>query len=190
MWGLILSLSLVLLPACQTEKVTFSDGRPIPPPPRPAEPAPTGAQPNAMALMVSSRPDDTNGNGYPDLIPVTVALFAKPHETAVVADGGSSFVFTLYPKGQIGVPGVQELGTWTYAGDTVARAQTVAIYGPCYRFRLSLLEVGAGEIHRLNQADLVCRYQPPAPGHAVDSDSVRTVQIGKRTPTSPAVAVP
>lgn len=178
-----LSVAILILTSvvsCKTSSVTSSDGRPLPPVPHEAAPAPAGAQANTMAFFVSSKPDDSNGNGFPDLIKVTVALFAQPHPTAVQASQGGSFVFTLFPQGQTGLPGVKELGMWSLEGDAVTRALARAQYGPCYQFRLSLLESAGGEFLQLDRADLVCRYVPPGEAQVVRSDGVRTIQVGRR----------
>jgi len=170
-------LTLLILAACQTERVQTSDGRPMPPKPHPAPAAPAGAIANRMALLVGSKADDTNGNGYPDQIQATVVLFASPHPTPILADG--AFVFSLYPMGQAKAAGGEVLAEWRVEGEAVRASQAVARYGPCYRFRLCLLD-SVGDVHPLSRADLVCRFEPTDGSPTVMSDGIRSIQIGRR----------
>ena len=94
--GFALVLALALETGCQTERVVTRYGRPPAATPRPAPRTPAGAEPHRMALFVG-QPDDADGNGYPDLIPVEAALFADEYPMAFAVDG--SFVFTLYRRG-------------------------------------------------------------------------------------------
>lgn len=177
--ALLALLALLLgVAGCQTESVVTNDGRPLPPDPRPAPPVPRGAQPNRMILLVGRKPDDSDGNGYPDLIRVETALFAQPHPTSMSYDG--AFVFTLYRLGETRQPGAVPLAEWRIAGDEQRDALARAPYGACYRFRLSLLDAGVDE-RPVEQADLRGRFEPAGGGPAISaSDEVRPVVIGRR----------
>ena len=177
----ILVASTIILSACQSGRVHTSDG--MPPAAKPVAPpqTPADARANTMAFFVGQKPDDTNGNGYPDLISVTVMLFSQPHPTAIRENG--AFVFTLYPQGRMSDAGVKPLGSWRMEGPAVQRARTIALGGPCYQFQLSMLDPSCGiatDKLALDQADLVCQFIPSDGAPAVKSDGVRTIQIGKR----------
>jgi hypothetical protein len=183
---------------CQTDKVTTSDGSPPRQKPNAPPITPAGAKVNRMALFVGQKPDDTNGNGYPDLINVTVMLFSSPHPTAILEPG--AFTFTLYPQGKMSEPNVRPLSIWKMEGDAVTRAQSMALGGPCYQFRLSMLDPasvppsndGSGQMSAatdkiaLEEADLVCRFVPADGSPPVNCDGVRTIQIGRRVMGSEA----
>ena len=178
----VLCVSAVnLLVGCQTGRIVTSDG--MPPAARPFAPpvTPLDAKANPMAFFVGQKPDDTNGNGYPDLISVTVLLFAEPHPSAIRADG--AFVFTLFPQGQISDADVKPIGSWRMEGAAVEHAQAIALGGPCYQFQLSMLDASSGfksDKLPLDQADLICQFIPADGSPAVRCDGVRTIQIGRR----------
>lgn len=173
----LLCACAVFLCSCETERITTSDGRPLPPTPRPVQAPPPGLKADRMVFMVGSKPDDTNGNGYPDSIKASVALFSTRHPTSIREDG--AFVFTMYPPGQINVPQVKPLGEWRITGQALAQTMDMAQYGPFYRIQLSLLEVGDDRLP-LERADLVCRFEPADGSTPISSDGVRTIQIGRR----------
>lgn len=168
---------LLLLSACATEQVTTSDGRPMAERPRSAPATPTGAAINRMAFMVGSKPEDTTGNGYPDLIRATVVLFASPHPTAVRGEG--VFEFRLFPFGAAARPDAVPIAMWRVEGDDVKRAHAHGIYGPAYQFQLSLLDAG-GDERPFMSADLRCTFFPANGSAAVHSDGVRSIRIGRR----------
>jgi hypothetical protein len=180
----------LLLTACQTERITTTTEGGVShtrtqPVAAPATPA--GAKANKMAFFVGQKPDDSNGNGYPDLISITVLLFSTPHPTAILQPG--QFMFTLYPQGTINDPGVKPLGMWRIDGPRVQAAQAVTLGGPCYQFQLSMLDPQAGfktDRLPLDQADLVCEFLPADGSPPVQCDGVRTIQIGKRVTTEAA----
>lgn len=165
---------VAFLVGCQTERIT-SDGRPLPPTPRAAPSAPSNAQANRMMFMVGAKPRDTNGNGYPDQIEATVALFASPHPTAIHQEG--VFEFALFTRGHAGEGA--PIAQWRVEGDMLERARARTQYGPCYQFQLSLLDAG-GDVYPLTAADLRCTFIPADGSPPVRSDGVRSIQIGKR----------
>ncbi|MHC5005657.1 MAG: hypothetical protein ACYTJ0_21360 [Planctomycetota bacterium] len=161
---------------CQTT-VTSRDGRPLPPEPRRAPNVPDSAVVNALAMRVGLKPSDSNSNGYPDLIPVEIYLFASPHATAVHKPG--AFEFRLYISGQATDDAdVSPLATWRFEGEQEASARFRSpMFGLGYAFRLSLLESGQDELP-LMPGTLVCRFEPAGGGPAVDSTGDHTIQIG------------
>ena len=170
-------LAFLGLGSCATDRLTTSDSRPMPPTPRTAPVTPSSARVNRMAFMVGSKPEDSNNNGFPDLIRATVALFASPYPTSIREDG--AFVFMLYPQGQVGIANVSPIGSWRVHGDSLKRTLASAQYGPCYQFQLSLLESG-GDALPLDRADIICRFEPADGSASVTCDGVRTIQIGRR----------
>lgn len=167
--------ALVALPACQTTVISSSSGRPMPPPPRAAPPTPDSAVPQRMMLVVAPICDDTDGNGFPDLIKVEAALFAPPYPTAMEARG--AFVFSLYRKGS--PRSAPPLAEWRFDDETVTAAQARTIYGVCYRLSLSLLDALGTDRLPPMPTDLRGRYEPSAGGTPVrSSDELRPVQIG------------
>jgi hypothetical protein len=173
----IVAACLSSLSACQTEKVTTSDGWRMPPPPRSAPPQPPNTKADRMLFTVGVKPDDTNNNGYPDSIRVSVGLFTGEYALSIRQSG--TFVFTLYPQGKSGQENVAPIAQWRVSGEAVQRAQAVAAYGPCYLFQLNLLEAG-GDRLPLDRADMVCRFEPDDGSAAITSQGVRTIQIGRR----------
>src|SRR5690606_7854445 len=103
-------LGAAMLCACQTDRVTTSDGWPLPPDPRPAPAPPANLTADRMVFTVGSKPDDSNGNGFPDSIKAAVSLFSLAHPMALQQDG--VFIFTLYAQGQAGAPNAKPLGVW------------------------------------------------------------------------------
>ena len=172
-------LCWVLLSACRTERVTTSDGWPLPPPPREAPTPPQDTKAERMVFSVGSKPDDTNNNGYPDTIRASVSLFSTRHPTALHQEG--SFVFGLYPQGTVGGLESKPIASWRIEKDSPNRAITRTLAGPAFLFNLSLLEAGpGGDRLPLDRADMVCRFEPLDGSVPVNCDGVRTIQIGRR----------
>ena len=163
---------------CAPEITTgTSTVRPMPPDPRPAPETPADAVVSRMVFAVGSKPEDTDGNSYPDRIDATVMLFAPPHPSPVFAEG--SFEISLYSSGASGKPGAKPLAHWSIAGEALQRAKHRTTIGPQYRLSLSLLDSGSDQ-YSLALADLVCTFQPEGGASpSVVSDGVRSIQIGK-----------
>jgi hypothetical protein len=170
-------LALAVAAGCQT-KVRTSDGRPLPPDPRPAPHVPDSAEVNAMALRVGLKPTDSDGNGYPDLIPVEVYLFASPYASSVQRPG--TFEFTLHVAGRSVEGDDAPLATWRFEGPAQEAAgfRSPTFGGTGYAFRLSLLE--RDDELPLMRATLVCRFEPAGGGAAVRSTEAHTIQVGAR----------
>ncbi|UCD76486.1 MAG: hypothetical protein JSV91_06090 [Phycisphaerales bacterium] len=164
---------------CETTKVQSSDGRPLPPEPRPAPRTPADALANAIALRVGAKPIDTNGNGYPDLIQVEAYLFSEPHPTPTYEDG--AFVFTLHHRGQTDRPDALPIAEWRIEGEVLESCKGISsLFGPAYTFGLSLMDAG-GDEYPLCGADLSCRFEPADGRPPVDGKGVRSLQIGRRS---------
>lgn len=161
---------------CRTERVTTSDGWRMPPEPRAAPQPPGNLRADRMVFTVGSKPDDTNNNGFPDSIQVSVALFSSQHPTALRQDG--TFAFTMYRQGEYGTS-AKPMFEWKLSKERVQSAQAHTYVGPCFLFQLSLLDLGTDRLP-LERADLVCRFEPADGGPPVISDGVRTIQIGRR----------
>lgn len=166
---------------CQTERITTSDGRAMPPEPRPPTAAPADLPPRIMYLQPFPLIDG-DGNGYPDLIPIETRLWADLRFAALEADG--TFVFTLYRRGEAGRPGAEPIAEWLIEGEAVQAGRAQSPIGVRYLFRLNLLESTTDRLPPTH-ADLRGRYEP-ANGAAVvhTRDEVRPVQIGRRPGTS------
>lgn len=170
-------LALPFLASCATTNVTTSDGRPMPPPARQAPATPSEAKTNRILFMVGSKPDDSNGNGFPDRISATVGLFAEPHPTSHRENG--ILIFAIYAVGQIDRNEGKPLAEWRIEGERLERAQTMSSFGPCYQLQFSLLESGS-DIYPLGMADLKCRFEPADGRSPITSSGIRRIQIGSR----------
>jgi hypothetical protein len=173
---IVVSLALVAIPSCVTESVTASDGRPMPPKPRAAAAPPRGAMPNAMTLVVAP-PGDSDGNGFPDKIPVESALFALPSQ-APLDDADGAFVFTLYRRGEAKEPDAAPIAEWRFEGDAIIAARGRRFYGACYAFSLSLLDRGTDKMPAV-AADLRGRYESASGAIVRSSEELRLVQLGR-----------
>lgn len=173
---MLLGSGLIALGACTTS-VTTSDGRPMPRAPREAPEAPEGSRVNAMAMLVANKATDTNGNGYPDQIHVTVHLFALPHQSPIFEPG--AMVFALYPPGRAIGPEAQPMLQWRLDAERVSGARTRTLAGPAHVFQLSLVEQG-GDQYPLMTGNLTCHFLPADGAAAVASSEAVPVSIGRR----------
>jgi hypothetical protein len=181
--ALAVMTAVAMIGGCETVRVSSSDGRPMPPKPRPAPKAPAWAKPNRLALLVGST-IDSNGNGFPDLVHVTTVLFTQtsPSANPIAIEGQGTFIFTLHRLGEVGDPETEPIAEWRFGPETLPAARSTAMYGPCYQFRLSLLEHGTDRLPP-TAADLRARFEPTEEGGESIrcSDEIRTVQIGRGT---------
>jgi hypothetical protein len=153
-------------------------GRPLPPRTRPLRPAPPGARADALLLSVTPTPDDTNGNGYPDLIFATVHLFDRRYPPSIAEDG--AIVFRLYAAGTVGTPGAGPIRTWRYEGGSLRAVRQNAPIGVCHMFRPSLLEGGGTDVLPIASADLVCCFEPADGRPVLYAGETGTIQVGRR----------
>ena len=148
------------------------------PEPIPAPAVPAGAQANRMTLLVSPNTEDSNGNGFPDVVHVTSSLFSHPYPTPLQANG--TFVFELYAVGDGQQASDEPLAVWRRGPEQNEDVKTMAIYGTCYPFALSLLEVFQSD--RVPQIPLaIMGYYEPADGSKIVrcSAELRSVQLGR-----------
>jgi hypothetical protein len=129
-----------------------------------------------MVFAVGSKPEDTDGNTYPDRIDATVMLFAPPHPSPVFAQG--TFEVALFSTGTSGKAGAKPIAQWTISGEAMERAKHRTTIGPQYRITLSLLDAGSDR-YSLALADLTCTFIPADGSASVISDGVRSIQIGR-----------
>ena len=175
--GFCLCSWIALACGCQTERVTTSDGWRMPPPPHEAPQPPAALRADCMLFSVGSKPDDTNNNGFPDAIQVSVALFSSQHPISLAEEG--AFSIAMYRQGQYGAADAQPMYQWKLSASQMQGALAASYAGPCYLFHVSLLQMGTDRLP-LERADLVCRFEPADGGPAVVSDGVRIIQIGRR----------
>ena len=162
---------------CQTTRTT-GFYRPLPPKPRPLQPAPPDARADALVLNVSPVPQDTDGNGYPDLIDVTAHLFDRRYPPAIYQDG--AFIFAMFAPGDVSRPGAEALHEWRIDDEQLRKTRGRSAFGQCYRFRLSMLDDDGTDEFPLPVADLVCVFEPADRGEPTWSGEVATIQIGRR----------
>ena len=180
LWGLV--LCGFIAPACTESRMTTSYYRPMPPKPRPLQPAPPDARANALVLNVSATPLDTNGNGYPDLIHASAHLFDTRYAPAIPEQG--AFIFQMYPSGHAGQPDVKPIRQWRVADEALQQALHRSAFGACYSFRLSLLDDGSDRLE-IPMADIVCYFVPDDGGKPTHAGDVYTVAIGRRVLVPP-----
>jgi len=163
------------------ETTTSADGRAPAPEPVPATMTPAEAPINAV-VIVAGPPVDTNGNLWRDRIDLAVYLFSQPHPTPAFRNGSIDFV--IYPMGRAGSPDRpgQPMRTWTFDAAALASSRSMAVFGPCHQFSLSLLADGGDDRLQLDCVDLVAVFRPPS-GEPVWTHGVTTIQLG-RTPGS------
>lgn len=170
-------MSCMLL-SCQTERVTTSDGWPLPPEPQPAVQPPASLRADRMAFTVGMKADDSDNNGFPDLIRASVTLFGGEPPMALREDG--AFTFTLYEQGRSSAADSTPIAQWRIEGEAARAALADALIGPCYQFVLSLLATPSGDRISSSRADMICRFEPADGSAPVTSIGVRTLQIGAR----------
>lgn len=167
-------MALILAgPGCETVSVETSDGRPMSPPPTVPEATPPTAPVNRIALVFGPKPIDIDGDGVSDVIELDAYLFSQPYPLPRYAAG--TLVFEVFAPGAA-AEGRNPLGRWELAGPRLAAMADRSVFGPCYRIRLDLREIGLAPFP-LARADLRCRFEPADGGPAVTSRGVERVAI-------------
>jgi hypothetical protein len=173
----VLGIMLFAAPGCTTERVTTNDGRPLPPEPRRPKAPPSTAVPNRMILVLGPT-EDADGNGFPDLIPATVALFAEPHATSLEADG--TFILTLWRQGEALRAGTTPLAEWRIL--TSEQTSAASWYGPCYQVRLNLFDAAESDVMQAMTGDLRGQFEFASGAEPISSSNeLRPVRLGRRT---------
>ncbi len=155
---LALALPLLALPACVTENPRHRD---IPAPPQ-------AARPSRLVLSVGRFLEDSDSNGYGDLMTVSVYLFDERYPHAPVTTPGSIEFVLRSPAGK-------DLRTWTFSDTQTRAALTNLPAGPGYTFRLSLRDHGSDQLPGMT-AELFAIFKAPA-GENVQSNV--PVRVGK-----------
>lgn len=136
--GLCAGFLALAMVACESSPASRRSVQIPLPEPVPAPQVPVGATANRMTLLVSPSTEDSDGNGFPDIVHVTSSLFSHPHPTPMQAQG--TFVFELHAIGQSQQMNGEPLAVWRRGPQQNAEVQTMALYGRCYPFSLSLEE--------------------------------------------------
>lgn len=162
--GLACALSLLAM-GCVTE------GRPqhqIPPPPS----APSSdVFPTVIDVSASRFGQDSDKNGYADVVNVSVFLFnLEKHPASLHAAG--QFVFELTGDDN------KRIAQWTLTAAEVQACRRDLLPGPGYVFQLSIRDQISDEIPRTD-AQLSVMYIPAAGGQALRSPNPVRVSIGK-----------
>lgn len=173
----MIAIMLLVAAGCQTVKVHSSDGRPMPPKPQRVPDVPAGVTANRVAMMIGAKPEDSDGNGYPDLIVTETYLFAEPHPKPLHEEG--TFVFELFPTGRP-VTESDLIARWTIGPEDSKRARAAAPFGPCYVFNLNIGDVRS-DVLPLMMANLMCRFEPADGRESIRSRGLHAIQIGRRT---------
>jgi hypothetical protein len=176
--AVVVGFGMVTALGCQSTRSYGGYHRPLPPEPRPLQPAPPDARANALVLNVSAASLDTNGNGYPDLIQATVHLFDTRYPPAIWEEG--AFVFLLHAPGAAGDPETRALREWRIEGESLQHAQARSAFGDCYHFRLSLLDGGGTDRLPVNMADIQCWFEPADGRNFTYAGEVASIRIGRR----------
>lgn len=172
----ILLLGLFLLAAgCVTETTTTALGEPPTPKPRKIAPAPQSSPINDLAFLKAMYPVDTNGNGYPNRLDVSVYLFARPYPVPRFAKG--TMVFSLYPPSTYDVRdgyGADPIVQWRFDADRMRGARFQNVVGQGYAFSLDLNEVGISAL-AYDSADLVTSFEPASEAGIIYGHSVQSI---------------
>lgn len=176
--GLCAGFLALAMVACESSPASRRSVQIPLPEPVPAPQVPVGATANRMTLLVSPSTEDSDGNGFPDIVHVTSSLFSHPHPTPMQAQG--TFVFELHAIGQSQQMNGEPLAVWRRGPQQNAEVQTMALYGRCYPFSLSLLEVFKSD--QMPQIPLTMMgYYEPADGSQIVrcSPELRSVHLGR-----------
>ena len=177
------ALALTLPPGCTQSREVVGYYRPAAPKPRQGQPPPPDARADAVVVNVRAAPEDTDGNGYPDLIQATAYLFDTRYAMPIREDG--AFVFLLYAAGESAArTEAQPLRQWRFADQKLAEARARTSIGPCYLFRLSLLEEGT-DVLAVPMADLACRFEPADGRPPTRASGVATISLGHHVALRP-----
>lgn len=168
----VVAVVVAVAVGCETSRQT-SDGRPMPPTPTQPVATPTTAPVNAIALIFGPKPVELDGDGIPDRIEVDAYLFARPYPQPILAPG--VMVFEVYAPGTF-ARGEQPLGEWRIGSEQLVRLADRSVFGPCFRLRLDLREIGLAPFP-LPQLDLRCRFEPSDGGAAVESRGVERISM-------------
>jgi hypothetical protein len=159
------------LAACTTVRRDVVGGGSPPPEPRAPQATPLEAPVNAVALVFGPKPVDLDGDGIADLVELDAYLYSRPYAMSYFAPG--TLEFEIFAPGTAGKGG-KPLGSWRFAPPQLASRADVTVFGPCYRIKLDLREIGLAPFP-ISQGDLRCRFLPASGGSAVESRGVERI---------------
>lgn len=134
---------------------------------RPSQPS--GIKPQQMMLSAGVA-TDSDGNAYPDTIPVVVYLFGDTRRFALPLKARGTFEFFL--EGTDGTP----LGHWVFPPEEAARAVGDSAAGVNYRFMLRMSP--DRERTRSRHASLRAIFTVGASDERVFSPGTATIRVG------------
>lgn len=153
-----LALSFFSLPACVTENPRHRDV-PAPPP---------SAHPSRLMLSAGQFLEDSDSNGYGDLITVSVYLFDERYTHAPITTTGTIEFVLRSPAGK-------DIRTWSFSDAQTKAALTNLPAGQGYTFRLSLRDKGSDQLPGMT-AELFAIFKTQS-GESVQSNV--PVRVGK-----------
>ncbi|QOJ01703.1 MAG: hypothetical protein HRU70_14945 [Phycisphaeraceae bacterium] len=109
-------------------------------------------------VMNTHYPRDTDGNGHPDTMDIFVHLFEADGKYPLSVTARGTFVFEMSDSQG------KQVGRWVFTPELAAERKHRDRVGPCYLFRVSLLEPGMSD--RLSTEYIDLR------GHFVREDGV------------------
>lgn len=138
---------------------------------KPLPPQPAEVVPSRMTIS-AALPQDTDLNGYPDTIDLTIFVFDDRYPIPLDVPGSFTFKLSGSKEGKL-------LREWEIPPDKAAAARRRMPAGPGYVFSLSLLENGGDHIEA-QHADLTAEFVP-LKGALVKMRGGSTLRLGKLT---------
>ncbi|MCC6229681.1 MAG: hypothetical protein IT432_10680 [Phycisphaerales bacterium] len=132
---------------------------------------PSEVVPSRMTIS-AALPQDTDLNGYPDMIDLTIFVFDDRYPIPLDVPGTFTFKLSGAKEGRL-------LREWAIPPDKVVAARRRMPAGPGYVFSLSLLDNGGDHIEA-QHADLTAEYMP-LKGPVVKMRGGSTLRLGKLT---------
>lgn len=161
----------VSLASCTTVRRDMVGGGSPPPQPKAPQATPADAPVNAVALVFGPKPVDLDGDGVADVIELDAYLYARPYAMSFFAPG--TLEFEIFAPGTAARQ-AKPLGSWRFSPEQLARRADVTVFGPCYRIRLDVREIGLAPFP-LAKGDLRCRFLPASGGSPVESRGIERI---------------
>lgn len=138
---------------------------------KPLPQQPTDVVPSRMTIS-AALPQDTDLNGYPDIIDLTIFVFDDRYPIPLDVPGTFTFKLSGAKEGKL-------LREWEIPPDKAMAARRRMPAGPGYVFSLSLLENGGDRVEA-QHADLTAEFTP-VKGSLVKMRGGSTLRLGKLT---------
>ncbi len=138
---------------------------------KPLPQQPTEVVPSRMTIS-AALPQDTDLNGYPDIIDLTIFVFDDRYPIPLDVPGTFTFKLSGAKEGKL-------LREWEIPPDKAMAARRRMPAGPGYVFSLSLLENGGDRVEA-QHADLTAEFTP-VKGSLVKMRGGSTLRLGKLT---------